>query len=446
MAKFRTKCKAILNIALAAILLACVLLASGCSKSYAGELFFFETTKAQLADKRITFVGFKGGAQNVIAIEEAMHGYMNENPSVNITYEYAPAILQNLLERRFESGTLDDVFMLDTRLYQFLRENDALMDLSGINGLDKYQPLMDNQFRESDGKVLFVPTCISTYGMYVNYNLLNAHKLQVPQTYEQFKQVCDYFKAKGITPIIANNDNTLRSVLSAIGFYSLYRNNNPNAEIEKYNSDIPAFVQMMRPAVERLVEMFERKYIDCNLIDNIYPTRLTSGSEVGELSVFLEGKQPFMFTGGWASLRVDAAHPSFSYGIHPFPVMDDGSCLVMDANTCVAVRADSKNPEAAKKFVEYLIKPDVMWRYCDSQSSYTPLVDSRTPSDKAIAPSAPYLTNGRNVIGLDYKWNLPIKEALEACGKRITAAAKSGSINTDDILDVLGNVLSGTGA
>jgi raffinose/stachyose/melibiose transport system substrate-binding protein len=46
--------------------------------------------------------------------------------------------------------------------------------------------------------------------------------------------------------------------------------------------------------------------------------------------------------------------------------------------------------------------------YCNTQSSYTPLKDNRTPSDKTIAISAEYLFNGQNVIGSDYRLNLPL--------------------------------------
>jgi raffinose/stachyose/melibiose transport system substrate-binding protein len=55
--------------------------------------------------------------------------------------------------------------------------------------------------------------------------------------------------------------------------------------------------------------------------------------------------------------------------------------------------------------------------YCNTQSSYTPLEDNRTPSDSTIAPSVEYLFNGQNVIGSDYRLELPLDNAEQEVGK-----------------------------
>jgi raffinose/stachyose/melibiose transport system substrate-binding protein len=59
--------------------------------------------------------------------------------------------------------------------------------------------------------------------------------------------------------------------------------------------------------------------------------------------------------------------------------------------------------------------------YCNTQSSYTPLNDSRTPSDETIAPSVEYLFNGQSVIGSDYRLELPLDNAENEVGKLMLA-------------------------
>jgi raffinose/stachyose/melibiose transport system substrate-binding protein len=108
--------------------------------------------------------------------------------------------------------------------------------------------------------------------------------------------------------------------------------------------------------------------------------------------------------------------PQFEYAIYPFPILEDGSVLVMNVDTCISVTANRENVEITRDFVEYFTQPDVILDYCNTQSSYTPLTDDRTPSDKTIMPSAEYLLNGQSVIGSDYRLNLPLDNTENKVG------------------------------
>ena len=66
-------------------------------------------------------------------------------------------------------------------------------------------------------------------------------------------------------------------------------------------------------------------------------------------------------------------------------------------DTRIGINANSRYPEEAKQFMEYLTQNDVMWEFVDSQSSFSPLKENRLAEDDAIQPVGPYLTNGRSV-------------------------------------------------
>jgi raffinose/stachyose/melibiose transport system substrate-binding protein len=148
---------------------------------------------------------------------------------------------------------------------------------------------------------------------------------------------------------------------------------------------------------------------------------LETSSTSDDLELFAQGDRPFMITGGWASQRLKAKGADFDYGIYPFPILEDGSVLVMNVDTCISVAAHADNLDITKDFVEYFTQPDVIMEYCNTQSSYTPLEDDRTPSDETIAPSVPYLFNGQSVIGSDYRLNLPLDNAENEIGKLMLA-------------------------
>ena len=73
---------------------------------------------------------------------------------------------------------------------------------------------------QDEGGIYGVPTIVSAFGLYCNLDLLKEHKQEVPRNLEEWKEVCEYFKKEGITPIIANNDISLKTLAIGRGFFS----------------------------------------------------------------------------------------------------------------------------------------------------------------------------------------------------------------------------------
>jgi raffinose/stachyose/melibiose transport system substrate-binding protein len=269
--------------------------------------------------------------------------------------------------------------------------------------------MAQTQFIEEDGSVYFLPTQISTFNLYINQDLLKEHDIEIPTNWSEFAAACDYFVEQGIVPIIGNNFTTWRSLIAAKGLYPVYQLEHPEEMIEKFNSGEEDIMDYLSEGVEMVGEMLDRGWFDRE-------EALNTKSTSDDLQLFAEGGRPFMITGGWASQRLMAMGPDFEYAIYPFPILEDGSVLVMNVDTCISVAAHADNVDITKDFVEYFTQPDVIMEYCNTQSSYTPLADDRTPTDETITPSVPYLLNGQSVIGSDYRLDLPLDNAENEIG------------------------------
>lgn len=395
-----------------AIMAVCILvvsMAAGCGQERQdNQIFLFDPAEEQ-QDTTLSMLGYKADSLNLLAIEDALHGFMDQAPGVNITYEgIKGSRYWDALEKRASSDTLDDIFMVDHDRVMDFSSRGLLADLSGIPGLEQYTDTVSSQFLNEDGSVWFLPTCIAAYGLYINKDLLKADGQEIPANWDEFASVCDYYAGQGCTPIIINNYSSLRSLIAAKGLFDVYQSKDPAAEIAAFNTGKKDLADQLVPGLEMACEMIGRGWVDC-------AEALDTTQTDGDLSLFVEGERPFMVTGAWASPRVADMEPAFEFSIYPFPILEDGSVLVMDTATCVAVNAGSAYQKEAMDFLAYLIEPDVMWNYCDSQSSYMPLKDNRTPTDKAIAPLAENLSNGRSVIGSDYRLTLPLDTALNEC-------------------------------
>ncbi len=417
-----------------ALCAACAILlgmAGGCAAEPSQEIVIYDKEVTR-AETEITMFGFKADSLNLVAIETALHGFMDAHDNVEVFYEGIKSTpYWTALEKRADTGNLDDVFMIDHDHVLSMSEQGLLADLSDIPGLDGYLGWARQQFTNGDGSVYFLPTCISTYNLYINYDLLDAYGQSVPTNWAEFQQVCDFFAAQGIVPIIANNFASLPTLITARGLFAVYQRTDAQDVISSFNGDPAALVEQLRPGVELAAEVLSRGWVDA---DETRSTEQTSD----DLALFAQGERPFMISGGWATVRVRDMEPGFSYGVHPYPILDDGSVLSTQVDTCIAVNAASAQLETAKDFVAYLIQPDVMWAYCDSQASYTALQEeTRRPSEETLLPSADYLTNGRSALRSDYRVTLPLDSALRDCANALLEGA-----DVDAALDVLLTSLS----
>ena len=224
-------CKRILSIILMSVIL------TGCSQR-SSEIMLIESEPSMKQEHMFLSVyGYKADVRNLIAIEKILNQFMEQNPDIIVTYEGVKGIdYWKALERRAEANVLDDVFMVDHDRVMDMADKGRLADLSSLSTIENYQDRMKEQFIREDGSVYFLPICISLYGLYINYSLLEAHGQKVPENWSDFMEVCNYFAAKGITPVIANNYASLRKLIAAKSLYSVYQQDTA-AAIKEFNRE-----------------------------------------------------------------------------------------------------------------------------------------------------------------------------------------------------------------
>ncbi len=171
----------------------------------------------------ITFFGNKYEPENVTVIEEIISGFMTENPDIRVSYESLKGTEYfEALRKRMASGKGNDVFMVNHDILLELQQSGQVADLSSLSVIPEYTRQMRSQMEEN-GKIYWMPTTVSAFGLYCNMDLLRKHGQEVPQNLGEWETVCGYFKDRGITPMIANNDISLKTLAIGYGFYSIYQ-------------------------------------------------------------------------------------------------------------------------------------------------------------------------------------------------------------------------------
>ena len=384
---------------------------SACQKR--SQVVNYEVPKE--AEHTLSFFGNKYEAVNVEVIEEIINGYMDQNPDVSVTYESEKgAAYFDSLRNRQQTDHLDDIFIVNHDTTLEFAADGSLADLSE---LVKYVPFSEDMVRQmtsADGKIYWVPTTISAFGLYCNLDLLHAHGCSVPRTLGEWKDVCDFFVKKGITPIVANNDISLKTLAVAVGFYPLYEKGMQEETFAKINRGEETLSKYLLDGFTLIREFCDRGYIDPS---EALKTEKTSD----DLEIFVQGEAPFMLTGVWAAERVRRMNPDFSWRVVSYPVLEEGAVLVINPDVRLSIAANGENQELAKDFADYFLKSENLWRFADHQASFCPLADGYEPSMAEIQEIAGSYKKRVSVIGADSQMQFPIWDILTETSQRLLA-------------------------
>lgn len=360
----------------------------------------------------ITFFGNKYETENVKVIEEIISNFMKENPEIRVSYESLKGNeYYDALEKRINSGKADDVFMVNHDILLKLKSQGNLADLSGLSTIPNYTDRMFSQMNDN-GSVYWVPTTVSVFGLYCNTDLLKKHKQKIPENLEEWKTVCDYFLEQEITPIIANNDISLKTLAIGKGFYPTYQSNSQQEIFESLSSGDKVLSDYLDSGFSLVSEFIDKGYVDA---DKTLNTKKTSD----DLTEFVKGNTPFMLTGAWAAGRVAEMSPGFEFEVVPYPALDDGSFEVINADTRLSINSETENLDAAMKFVEYFTQGENIQKFADQQSSFSPLKNGSPSSVKEIQPLVSCYQSSRTVIGTDAMLNLPIWDLTADATKKL---------------------------
>lgn len=401
------KSKKVITVLLA--MLTVTVFSGGCSRKNQVVSIEDDTVKPKV---NLTFFGNKYEALNVTVIEEILNEFMAENPEIKITYESLKGREYfEALDKRMESGQGDDIIMVNHDTVLSLAGKGMLMDLSDLACIPSFSDLARSQMDEG-GAVYFVPTSISAFGLYCNLDLLRKHKQEVPENLEEWTAVCDYFVEQGITPIIANNDISIKTLAMAISLYPVYEEKREREVFSAVNERKEQLSTYLEPGFALVQDFCEKGYIDAS-------KALVTEKTSDDLKEFAKGEAPFMLTGAWAADRVLSMEPDFSFQVYPYPAQPDGTVLVMNADTRISVNAGSAYPEEARRFVEFFMQKENVMRFAQSQCSFSPLKGADVTETSLIAPLHANLENGRSMIGADSLLKVPVWDITADSSKQL---------------------------
>lgn len=350
----------------------------------------------------LSFFGNKNDVGSQSVIESSMRAFMEKHKDVNLTYE---AMKGNdyfvTLKKRLQFNDADDVFILNHDLFLVLKNEGKLAELQDLPAVQNINPgLLD---KDEQGRVYWVPTTVSAFGLYCNEDLLKKHHQKVPQNLKEWREVNDYFLSKGITPVVANNDISLKTMAIGVSLYPYYKDGSIVQLYTELNNGNKKLGAVLTPGFKLVEEFIQKKYIDSS-------KALVTEKTKDDINQFLKGEAPFMLTGAWATNRVKKQKPAFKFSVQPLPVLEDGSILVINADTRMAVNAKSKNLQLAKEYLDSFCSAENLEKFCLEQASFNPNTKALTRSIDEVKALQDVYSAKRYAVGSDDRLELPIWE------------------------------------
>jgi raffinose/stachyose/melibiose transport system substrate-binding protein len=271
--------------------------------------------------------------------------FERDNPDIRIEVDYIPNInYTNGLKMRLLGGEKVDVFdVWSPSLFEEIRriDHNVYLDLSGSDFLNDFLPASLAPVTVGS-KIYGVPGPMHTDGLIYNKSMFERFGLEVPDTWDEFLQVCDIIKSKGIVPIAVNSEWWVPQFF----FGSMMSNNGADAawtsrlESGEVKADDPILMDAMR----KTKEIFDRGYVPIDWMRHKHEQ---------SKDMVAQGEAAMIITGTWdlPSIIRQGLDQEFDFMMVPgeertVPNLNIGSYKMISRTTA--------NPQEAKRFLAYM--------------------------------------------------------------------------------------------
>lgn len=270
----------------------------------------------------------------------------DKNIDVTIKLEMPnPEQAKQILQTRLASGDAPDVFDVHaTQDIPTYYKAGYLSDLSDQSFVGKLFPSIKDTVTY-DSKVVAVPLESLSWGYLYNKKIFSDLGLTPPQTLDELNAVIAKLKENKITPFeLAFQESWIPQLMMALSLGGTVSSAHPDW-IEKMNKG-------------------EASYSDVSSVFDVIDLIMANGTdkpfEVGSAAGstdFANGKAAMWVQGPWMSESILKAKPDMEFGVAPLPVSNDpaGAMINLATSTSLAVSAISKNQDAAKDLVSFML-------------------------------------------------------------------------------------------
>lgn len=321
--------------------------------------------------------------------------FMEENAGITIESEsfqldsYAQA-----LERRLAvSDPLDVIAVGGPLILEQRVKPDDLLDLTAEPWVKRLTP--EALAAASDGaKVYALPIGKAVIGVAYNKVLFAKLGLSVPSTWSEFVEVCRIVKEADVVPLaLAHRDAWIAQLvpraMAATGVYG----QDADFDTKLVEGNI-SFSESSWP--DLIADLFSLKASGCFNEEALLTTYDQS------IEMVATGRAAMVVNGTWIAPQIKAGNRALDLGMFLLPYAVNGE--QMRAPTIItpmfAVSASTRHPAEAKKYLEFLTRPDIVAMILQARGEHPVMHDGTvtldSPAEELLMQAK---TNSQDVFG-----------------------------------------------
>ena len=368
-----------------------ILILSGCGTVTEKEQEMQEEEQVVLR-----FFHYQGEAE--AAYNAVFDAYEKEHPNGKIVSEFLNSESYDAtLHARIATKDCPDIIGTRPGLTQVIPLAAAgyLADLTGQSCLSDISEtnLMTASFANG---VYGVPTDQSYICTFYNKDIFEEYDLSAPKTWNEFMEVCQTLKSKGITPIsLSYKDVWIRQLIPyALAPTTIYRYNS-DFDNQLYKGLKSFDGEEWNATFIKLKELIDHGYVTENFLKISYDQ---------QLSAFANGEAAMMIMGSWGVSMIQNLNENCNFGLFITPASDDGiNWISASIGGMLSVYEDSKQKEVAIDFLNFFLQNDEVYgQFLEETGNLSARMNFSATSN----PELQMLTNDiqGSYIFLDVNW------------------------------------------
>lgn len=303
-----------------------------------------------------------------------------EETGIKIDYQIVPSDqYSNLLMTRLNTGECTDMFGSQSGKFDIQTSLNVVknaVDLSGEEWAGNVDELAAVEL-SVDGKLYGQPAqdLSAVWAVAYNKQIFEDLNLEIPKTFDEFKQVCEAIKAEGIIPIYEGVVDGWHHTLWFPEMCVATETANPGLA-DKLNNNEATFAgnETFTLILNQIMDMINSGYWGENYMSNEY-TDAAKNIASGEYAMTI-ANQGF----GAEVNAVDANFPVDQIGYFVAPLADNQTLNMNPSGPARFIYSGSSNIDAAKKYLAYMATDESLTYLTENVAKFNKLPFSNAPT------------------------------------------------------------------
>lgn len=328
---------------------------------------FDDADVGKLDDGTVTLELFSNKQESVDTYKGLIAEFEEQNPGIKIKLNVPPEA-ETVLKTRLAKNDMPDILSIGgNATYGEIARAGVLHDFTDDALLDQVQPAyvdMLNRLVGSETEGIFgIPYATNANGVLYNKEKLNELGLDVPLTWDDFIAALDKAREAGEVPLVF----TLKDAWTGMPMWNALAGNLvPTDFPDKKTNGEATFAEYYPEVLDKALVLLEYGEGDIFGI----------GYEDGN-SMFANGTGVFYIQGNWAMPEIYKVNSNIEIGMFALPVTNDASQnkLISGVDVLLTYSEDTKYPEEARKFIEFMISEEIAQIYSDEQNAFSAVLN-----------------------------------------------------------------------